>query len=386
MESPNKKRVRMLTAALLPLGLFVALLFPSAGQAGQEIADLTKIGPNRKGPMDVLLAKGDNAITPEAFATYTPPKGYAKNSERTAQFNYQETLSSPGVPEPEITYVTTPDGYTWFIVAQTRSAMWPFDAAQYPDLDPPPESAWEAAAQTPTPPKGVVRYSANAKNQDMYFWSRYDGGEGDRILRYFVTDRWGNRHMMMASNMSTPEETTKAFKQAVLPKGWKKSTGYLRKTRVVKPAYDLNNNAQFNVWRDSGDNSWVQIGWGKNGRGIAQQIGDGMPIWGGRGNDRLLGTGKNDTIHGAQGNDTIKPRKGNDNVYGDGGRNTAVLPGKSRRYRVISKNRTTIKLAGYGNRKTLHNIHRIRFADRGCRAAVVRKNARRGQRPCAPIR
>lgn len=373
----SRSRLDLMLA--LMLGLLAVLVLPATSKAGYELADIAKVGKDRKGPMEVLLAMGDNPITQEEFETYVPPPRYAKNTERTAQFNYQETLSSPGEKEPNVTTVVTPGGYTWIIVAQIRSAMWPYDATQYPDLDPAPTSAWDAAFQTPTPPQGVVRYSANQKNQDMYFWARSENGNGDRILRYFITDNWGNTYMMMASNMRTPEETTQAFRSAVLPKGWKKSMRYLRKTRVVKPAYDLGSAANFNVFRDSGDNSWVQIGWGKSGRSIAQQIGDGMPIWGGKTSDRLLGTRGDDTIHGAEGNDVIIPLRGNDRVFGDKGRDTVVLPGKANRYRVVAQNRNAVRLVGYGDRKTLHNIHRVRFGDRACSMAKVRANARRAR-------
>lgn len=390
MRLTASTRVRFAAAPVLALalGLLGLLVLPATGKAGAELADIAKVGKDRKGPMDVLLGMGENPITDDEFATYVPPPRYVKNTERTAQFNYQETLSSPGEKEPDVTTVITPEGYTWIIVARIRSAMWPFDPSHYPDLDPPPVSAWDAAFQSPTPPEGTVRYSANQKNQDMYFWARADNGEGERIMRYFITDQWGNTYMMMASNMRTPEETTQAFREAVLPPGWKKSMRPLRKTRVVRPAYDLaGTTANFNVFRDSADNSWVQIGWGRLGGSIARQIGDTMPIWGGKGSDRLLGTRGDDLIHGAEGHDVIRPFRGNDRVHGDRGRNTVVLPGKSTRYRVIAQNRSSVRLAGYGDRKTLHNIHRVRFADRSCPMFRVRLSARRGTSPCqAPRR
>ncbi|HMT06071.1 MAG TPA: hypothetical protein PKD76_11065 [Solirubrobacterales bacterium] len=382
MSTAVFSRIRLDLVLALLLGLAIAAVLPATSKAGNEIADIAKVGKDRKGPMDVLLAMGENPITHEAFETYTPPPRYIKNTERTAQFNYQETLSSPGEKEPDVTTVVTPEGYTWIIVAQIKSAMWPYDAAQYPEMDPPPTSAWDAAFQTPTPPNGVVRYSANQKNQDMYFWARNDNGEGERILRYFITDNWGNTYMMMASNMRTPEETTQAFRNAALPAGWKKSTRYLRKTRVVSPAYDLGSSANFNIFRDSADNSWVQVGWGKDGRSIAQQIGDGMPIWGGKTSDRILGTKGDDTINGAEGNDLIKPFTGNDKVYGDKGRNTVVLPGKAKHYRVVSQNRSTVKLAGNGGQRTLKNIQRVRFSDRSCSMVKLRADARRGNTLC----
>jgi hypothetical protein len=365
-----------------------SLVWTSPGRAGQEIADLTKIGADRRGPTDVLLASGSNPIGAEAFVDYVPPQGYLKNTERMAEFNDQETLSSPDKPEPEVTYVTTPDGYTWTFIARIRSFMWPFRAAQYADMEPSPQTGWEAAAFVPTPLKGTVRYSANTKNQIMYFWAREGNvATGAPIKRYFITDRWGNRYIMMASGALNAADKDAAFKAAVLPAGWRKSTGRLSKTLAAMPAHDNDGAAQYNIFRDSGDNSYVQIGWGKHGVSIAQQIGDTMPIWGGRAGDYLRGTNGNDIIHGAEGNDTIVTGLGDDVVFGDGGKaNTAILPGRVVSYRMEEVNADVITLTGRHGRKQLDHIQRIQFADGLCWASMIRASAKRspGGVPCRP--
>jgi hypothetical protein len=353
-----------LTGALAGAIAILLVCAPSS-IAGQEIADLTKGGPDRRGPTDVLLASGTNPIGPEAFETYTPPPGYLKNTERSAEFNDQKNLSSPGVPEPELTNVTTPDDYTWIVIARTRSFMWPFRPAQWREMRPRPDTGWKAAFVNPTPPEGTVRYSANSKNQIMYFWAREGNApDGAPIKRYFVTDRWGNRFIMMSSGAATPADKDAAFQNAVLPAGFKKSTGFLKKTLAAKPAYDLQDTAQYNIWRDSGDNSWVQIGWSRNGGSIAQQIGDSMPIWGGRTGDRLRGTNGDDVFHGAQGNDTFIPMRGNDLVHGDAGKaNTVRLPGRRSQYRVVRRSGSSVTLASPFGRKQLNTVQRVRYGN-----------------------
>ena len=371
----NRTRSLLAVLATAVAAAAVAVLLTAApSHAGQEIADLTDVGRDFMGPTDVLLANGSNPIGAEAFETYDPPPGYLKNTERTAEFNAQETLSSPGLPEPEVEYVTTPDDYTWIFIARTYSAVWPFRPGLYPA--PPPRSAWAAAVASPTPPAGTVRYSSNAKNQLMTFWAREGDDEaGEPIQRYFVRDRWGNRYMMMASGAATEEGTEAAFEAAELPRGWTRSKGPLNETVTLHPAYDLDDNPHYAVWRDSADSSWVQVEWSRSGRSIAQKIGDGMPIWGSGGDDRARGTDGDDTIHGAEGDDRLLPRRGDDVVLGDAGRDVAVLPVKSRGYRVAAKSRDSVTLKGRAGIKELHAIERVRFRDGSCGIKLIRSNA-----------
>ena len=362
--------------------LAISLIAPASPVvAGSELADTTEAGADRTGPTDILLDYGSNPIPPEVFESpdYVPPPGYLKNTPRTAEFNAEETLSSPGEPDGVVTIVTTSDGYTWKIIASTRSANWPYDPADYPTFEPPPTSAWDAAFRAPTPPEGVVRYSANEKNQIMTYWAtEQDAPDGDPILRFFVLDPWGNRYMMMATGAETAEETRVAFEAAVLPARWSKSTGNLPQTIDLAPAYGAGDQAQFNIWRDSADNTFVQIGWSKSGNGIAQQI-VGMPIWGGPRSDRINGTDGDDLIHGAQGNDVIAPLAGNDEIYGDAGTDVVVLSGKSADYTLTrpSSDPATFELDGPAGEKLLHDVELVRFDDRTCRPS--------GDRLCANV-
>ncbi|MEW6267858.1 MAG: hypothetical protein AB1689_01005 [Thermodesulfobacteriota bacterium] len=342
----------------------------SRADAGSELADVTQIGADRMGPTDVILDYPPNPIPAELFASpdYVPPPGYLKNTPRTAQFDAEETLSSPGEPEGVVTVVTTPDGFTWKRIARTLSANWPYDPDQYATLDPPPLNAWDAAFRSPTPPAGVVRYSANEKNQLMTFFATDgDAPEGEPILRYFVEDVWGNRYMMMATGAASVEETIADFEAAVLPAGWRRWTGYLPETVTLVPAYGAGNQAQYNIWRDSADSTFVQIRWSASGHGIAEQIA-GMPIWGGRGNDRVLGTPGDDVVHGADGHDTLLPLAGDDEVYGDAGVDTVAFAGSSWQYAVTaqSEDGTFVELQAADGTKALHDVEYVRFANRTC--------------------
>ena len=214
----------------------------------------------------------------------------------------------------------------------------------------------------------MVRYSANEKNQRMTFWANEgDSPTGAPILRYFTQDEWGNRYMMMASGGATVEETLADFTAAVLPDGWKKWLGYLPETVTVAPAYGADDQAQFNIWRDSGDNTHVQIHWSSSGHGIAEQIA-GMPIWGGERSNLHYGTAGDDLIHGAGGDDTIVALGGDDTIHGDAGTDTVVLEGSSADYvdTSIYGHGSFHEFIGLGTTKLLYDVEFVRFADVTC--------------------
>ena len=146
--------------------------------AAFEIADVNDADlDNYRGYTRVYLDYGDNPITADEWATYTPSDGYVKNTPRNSEFNAENTLSSPGMPAPNIDVVTI-DGYTWKFIAQTQSAMWPYSQAVFPNA----ENAYQAAYATTTPPAGTIKFSSNEKNQQMIFWAREgDSPEGNPI-------------------------------------------------------------------------------------------------------------------------------------------------------------------------------------------------------------
>ncbi len=122
-------------------------------------------------------------------------------------------------------------------------------------------------------------YTYNNKNQITVFTAK-DPETQLPILRYFVTDPWGNKFIMKSTNYAnnTTESITAAFKAAVLPRGWRKSMGYLPRDLCVSPIYGGDNIATYQEIRDSADSAYSQFVWGKEGWGVEQKIGYPMPM------------------------------------------------------------------------------------------------------------
>lgn len=251
---------------------------------------------------------GSNEISDAAWVDYVPPDPYSKNSTRNLQFNEHIFRRSPSAdPDSEgddrIVYVATSDGYTWGELSLVPEIALFKGDTQVPD----------AAVNLLTPPAGTVKVFSNLKCQDMKFWAAE--ADATPILRYFVTDEWGNRYIMHASG-GTDDEVEALFDAAVLPTGWTRSKGYLDADLVLEPATsgDICN---YTVFRDSADNTYHQIGFAGT-----KQIGaelDGFTIWGGTAADALEGRVGSDTIRAAEGADTVEARAGLDTVYGDDG-------------------------------------------------------------------
>lgn len=332
--------------------------------AAFEIAYLLNLGTDFTGPTQVYLSGGTTPMTQDAWDSYTPPPGYIKNTTRNVEFNSQDVLTSPDSATGE-TYITTADDYTWLFVAETVSANWPFDAADYTV---PFKSGYQAAALTTTPPQGVIKYSANTKNA-IVTWLAKDAS-GVPIERYFIEDAWGNLYIMQTSGVTNEDEVQDNFFSAVLPEGWRKFAGYLRKDLTTSPAYDSAGFAQYNIFRNSADDAFQQITWSARGGSIAQQI-PGMIIWGGPASDTLLGrTGQENVIHGAQGNDRIYAVGSQDQLHGDGGFDTVVFRGNRSQY-VVTKLAADGSLVNVRTRRggantrvaTLSNVECLKFRD-----------------------
>lgn len=349
------------TWSILGLWAFVA---PSL-QAGFEIAYVAEAPENNwQGYTKVYIDSGDNPIDAEEWEAFVPPPGYFKNTPRNAEFNAENTFTSPGLPYVQIDAIGTDpegEGYTWMFVAQTQSAMWPYNHELFPGTT----NAYEAAALVTTPPPGAIKFSSNEKNQEMIFWARENNApDGAPILRYFITDEWGNRYIMGATGSATDEGTYEAFWDSVLPnENWVKSEGFLEETLNLFPAYSSDGQAHYNLFRDSADNTFFQIEWGGSGNGIAAQIED-MPLWAGATNDTILGrAGDDNLIHGAQGNDTIFAQGNNDSIYGDDGVDTVVLQGIFSDYSVVSwtEGGVELGLSGFGSTKYFYDVEYLQF-------------------------
>ncbi|MFM8434936.1 MAG: hypothetical protein ACKOBP_06260 [Planctomycetia bacterium] len=348
------------------LALLAALALGGSARAAYEIADISSVGPSYQGYTKVYLDSGENPIDTQAeWDAYTPPPGFLKNTPRNPEFNAETTLSSPGLPAPEVTRYTDPSGYTWKLIAQTQSAMWPFTSGSNP---------YEQAAFTVTPQAGTVKYSSNEKNQIMTFFARQgDDPAGAPIERFFITDAWGNQYIMGTTAVADDADIPASFAASVLPLGWTKSTGFLAATLHLAPAYGAGNVAHFNLFRESADNTFFQFAWSGSGNTLANQIVD-MPIWGGPSSDTIFGrAGNNNLVHGAEGDDTIHSLGLSDTLYGDAGIDTVVLAGDFGEYALVSYANAgaSLVLSRAELTKTIFDVEFLQFDDGTISTAAV---------------
>lgn len=263
------------TGTSYPLEVEIAPWLPL--ESSYEIAYTANVLDHPKDFVPAYKEGGTNPISGSAWETYTPPTGYSKNTTRYLQFNESISLGGPGDPTGTETYITTSDGYTWGIISNTISAMWPFDASQY--AFPSNLGPFYAGNLTVTPPPGVIKFTANYKAQLMKYYAKVNG---EPILRYFLTDAWGNQYIMQASDYSTPDEVTASFQAAILPAGWTKEMKYLDEDFILSPSRGPANTFAYNLIRDNQNNTYDQITWSPSGILLASKIQEsGMPIWGG---------------------------------------------------------------------------------------------------------
>lgn len=334
-----------------------------------EIINTSTVTTDPKAALPTYKGDGSNPISDTTWnAGYVVPSPYINNTTRNLQFNESQFIGSPDVPACEIAYVTTTDGYTWAAMSKAINAMWPFDRDAFKGAS--KLSPYFAGNMTTTPPAGVVKVTANYKAQNIKFWANEKGTATGTagavpILRFFVTDQWGNEYVMHASGKETPAEVKAAFDAAVLPAGWKKDSRNLKQDLILSPAEGSNGTFHYLVFRDSTDNTYHQTKWAPKGN-LSAQIND-MPIWGGQKADKLAGDitrkGRADLIHGAGGNDVITPGTGNDDVWGDAGKDTVVLPGVKAAFTVASSADNMVVLTRGKDTVTLNYVEVVRFAD-----------------------
>lgn len=242
-----------------------------------EIINASTIQVNPESAVATYKNGGSNSITGDEWESYTPPPPYIKNSTRNLQFNEQIFISSPGDAPGVTSYITTSDGYTWGAMSMAINAMYPFtpNTAPYESYS----SAYAAGNAVTTPYPGTVKVTVNYKAQDMKWWAYESGAtSGKKIARYFITDAFGNQYIMHASGESTPETVLMAFESAVLPPGWtKQGPVYLTEDKILTPATAPGYMYEYNLIRDSADNTYHQCAWGTNGSTTGQV--QGMPIW-----------------------------------------------------------------------------------------------------------
>jgi hypothetical protein len=309
-------------------------------QEAYELLDLSSILPpdgniqnylhTFKGAQDPSV-DDNTVISSEAWSDYEPPQPYLKNTTRFLQFQQSHVISSPNMPIGETSYVSTnddpdnPDGYTWGSMSYAQNAMWPYSSDQYSGIS--KKGAYYAGAFTTTPPEGSFKLTNNFKCQAMNFWATDNNQEdGNPILRHKIFDPNGNGYIMHASGVESADEIAQAFEEAVLPDGWIKKSVVLKKNLILEPAmgeggdYGIYN---YNLIRDSADNSYHQFKWSDNGVLVNSKV-EGMIGWGGRGDNLITGDhagseGSKDTIHGAQGDDRLFAGLKSDVLWGDHG-------------------------------------------------------------------
>jgi hypothetical protein len=339
-------------------------------EVAHEIIDIGTVYTRPKEPLATYKGAGENPVPDDVWnAGYAPPNPYIANTTRNLQFNESQFIASPGEPICSTAYIATADGYTWAAMSMAVNALWPYDGDEYRGL--PARNPFYAGNLVETPPDGVVKVTANFKAQRMKFWANEDGAAPGTpgavpLPRYFVRDRWGNEYVMHASGGETPQQVRRAFRDAVLPAGWRKIERPLDSDLVLDPAEGSDGSFHYLVIRDSADNTYHQYKWSKRGALQAQVEGTGMPIWGSEGDDVLRGQPGSDLIHGGGGDDRIRPRWGQDEIWGDAGFDTVILRGDADRYRLIrlADDRERLVIHGFGARKKLRSVERLEFKDR----------------------
>lgn len=142
-------------------------------------------------------------------------------------------LGSPNASSGPLLPYTDCQGHTWGLIVQNISYIWPFESSAYPA--PQPVNGWQAGQTGVYVPPAQVKYSSINKNQLILFTK--NDKNGNPILRFFVTDQWGNMYIIKSSNSAdqTTKQIAARFESAVFPAGRSKSSGYLVQNLYSSP-------------------------------------------------------------------------------------------------------------------------------------------------------
>ncbi len=293
--------------------------------------------------LHIFNADGTNPISPDAFnGGYNPQMfGFNPGVQNFAQFNMQRFLNSPdlepNVPFPgptntvstetgDVTFLTTPDGFTWRYQAALQSSIFGFDPADYSFLPTPVPltDPFIASVLTGFRAPGDISVTNVSRNTVLEFT------EDQGTDRYLLTDAFGNQYLQVFSRTGDPAQTAQNFFNVPLPAGWTREI--LSADAVldadVDPGGDIrltstqsgDGRSNVVVVTDAFGSVFQQVGWGDSGITLGTTI-EGFQIWGGVSNDMLLGdvddsTSFDNEIFGGHGNDTLNGGGGEDTLMG----------------------------------------------------------------------
>ena len=77
--------------------------------------------------------------------------------------------------------------------------------------------------------------------------------DGEKILRFYVIDQFGNKYIAHATSADSPEALEEAFDAVTLPEGWKKEKKFLTEDFTIRPAEGSDGSFYYLVLRDAAD-------------------------------------------------------------------------------------------------------------------------------------
>lgn len=248
----------------------------------------------------IYAAGGDNPMPREVWDQLETdlPGPYVKNTTRNLLFQESEFLQSPSAEESgELVFIDYL-GFTWLELAQTQAAGLYLGNEQ--------GTALESGFPTINP--GEVLVSIIDKPQLI----TYTDGPVQ-----ILTDEWGNRYVMHATNAETDAEFEEAVSTVALPPGWSVAAQELTEPLALAPSFS-GPDGFYVIIRDNNDNAYHQFSFA-GGTQPTQFTGEGAFIVGGNDSDTLTGTEDANRLNAAQGDDTVFGLAGDDELTGADG-------------------------------------------------------------------
>ena len=156
-----------------------------------------------------------NPLPSTAFDSYQPDPGFIKNAGLRTPLLTGLFLSSPLQDDGQYTYITDSQDYSWLYNTFNSLAATPF----HKDLYPKGITQYSAALDGPAL-AGSIQVITNDKNQPQTFAAKT--AEGTAMNYCFAPDSHGNAFILGSVDTAFANDVSSAFKQAVLPRGWRK--------------------------------------------------------------------------------------------------------------------------------------------------------------------